>query len=46
MKVLIINGSPRTNGNTTIAINELVKTFSAEEIETDVCHIGNKDIYL
>ena len=44
MKVLIINGSPRANGNTSIAINELVKTFSAEEIETDVCHIGNKDI--
>ena len=44
MKVLIINGSPRANGNTSIAINELVKIFSAEEIETDVCHIGNKDI--
>ena len=44
MKVLIINGSPRATGNTSIAINELVKTFSAEEIETDVCHIGNKDI--
>ena len=44
MKVLIINGSPRAYGNTSIAINELVKTFSAEEIETDVCHIGNKDI--
>ena len=44
MKVLIINGSPKANGNTSIAIEELVRTFSAEEIETDVCHIGNKDI--
>ena len=44
MKVLILNGSPRANGNTSIAINELVKTFSSEGIETEVCQIGNKDI--
>ena len=44
MKVLIINGSPRKDGNTSIAVNELVKTFQAEGIETEVCQIGNKDI--
>ena len=44
MKVLIINGSPRPNGNTSIAVSELVKTFEAEGIETEVCQIGNKDI--
>ena len=44
MKVLIINGSPRANGNTAIAIDELVKTFTAEGVEAEVCHIGNKDI--
>ena len=44
MNVLILNGSPRANGNTSIAINELVKTFTAEGIEAEVCHIGNKDI--
>lgn len=44
MKVLILNGSPRANGNTSIAIDELVKTFKTEGIETEVCHIGNKDI--
>lgn len=44
MKVLIINGSPRVNGNTTIAVNELVNTFKAEGVETEVCQIGNKDI--
>ena len=27
MKVLIINGSPRVNGNTSVAVNEIVKTF-------------------
>ena len=36
MKVLIINGSPRVNGNTTIAVNEMVNIFEGEEIETEV----------
>lgn len=44
MKVLIINGSPRHNGNTSIAVNEMVKIFEAEGITTEVCQIGNKDI--
>ena len=44
MKVLIINGSPRINGNTSIAVNEVAKTLNSEGIETDVCQIGNKSI--
>lgn len=44
MKVLIINGSPRVNGNTSVAVNEMVKVFNEEHIETDVVMIGNKDI--
>ena len=44
MKVLIINGSPRLNGNTTIAIDEMVKVFEGEGIETDVVRVGNKDV--
>lgn len=44
MKVLILNGSPRANGNTSIAVNELVKTFEAEGVETEVMQIGNQDI--
>lgn len=44
MKVLIINGSPRANGNTSIALNEMIKVFEAEGIETKVCQIGNKNI--
>ena len=44
MKVLILNGSPRANGNTSIAVNELVKVFESEGIETEVVHVGNKDI--
>ena len=44
MKVLIINGSPRINGNTTVALNEMIKVFEAEGIETEVMQIGNKPI--
>ena len=44
MKVLIINGSPRMNGNTTIAVNEMVKVFEAEGVDAEVVQIGNKDV--
>ena len=44
MKVLLINGSPRLNGNTSIALNELDKTFNEEGIETETIQIGTKDI--
>ena len=44
MKVLILNGSPRVNGNTDVAVNELVKTFEAEGVGTVVSRIGNQDI--
>ncbi len=44
MKVLIINGSPRAEGNTAIAVKEMVKVFDAERIESEVVQIGNKDI--
>ena len=33
MKVLIINGSPRQNGNTTLAISEMIKIFEKENVE-------------
>ncbi len=44
MKILIINGSPRADGNTTIAVNELVNTFNAEGVETAIFQVGGKDI--
>ena len=44
MKVLIINGSPRMNGNTTIAVNEMVKVFKKEGVDAEVVQIGNKDV--
>ncbi|MBR0141191.1 MAG: flavodoxin family protein [Ruminococcus sp.] len=44
MKVIIINGSPRRDGNTSLAINEIVKIFNEQEIETEVCQVGGKNI--
>ena len=44
MKVLIINGSPRKDGNTSIALDEMVKIFEAEGVETEVVQIGNKNV--
>ncbi|MBE6693091.1 MAG: flavodoxin family protein [Ruminococcaceae bacterium] len=44
MKVLLINGSPKANGNTARALTELESVFTANEIETEIIHIGNKEI--
>lgn len=44
MKVLMINGSPHAKGNTAIALEEMRKVFEAEGAETELLHIGNKDI--
>ena len=40
MKVLLINGSPHANGNTSIALAEVAKTLEAEGIETVTVGIG------
>ena len=44
MKVLMINGSPRAKGNTSIALHEMEQFFASEEIETEIVQVGNKDI--
>lgn len=44
MKVLVINGSPRSNGNTSIALKEMENVFVSEGIEVETIQIGNKDI--
>ena len=44
MKVLLLNGSPKANGNTAVALHEMVDIFNKEGIETEVIHVGNKDI--
>lgn len=44
MKVLMINGSPRRGGNTSIALAEMVKVFEKYGVETEILDIGMKDI--
>lgn len=44
MKVLMLNGSPRAKGNTFVALHEMERIFEKEGIETEILHIGNKDI--
>ena len=44
MKVLMINGSPRPNGNISLALREMETFFKAEGIETEIVQVGNKAI--
>ena len=44
MKVLIINGSPRTNGNTSVAIREMEQVFREEGVATETLQSGAEDI--
>ncbi len=44
MKVLLINGSPHAKGSTYTALHEMEKVFEKEGIETEILHVGNKDI--
>ena len=44
MKVLVLNGSPRINGNTSIAIAEMEQIFKEEGIETETVQLGVMDI--
>ncbi len=44
MKVLLINGSPRKNGNTQIALEEVSKTLEECGVQTEIIQIGNKPV--
>ena len=44
MKVLILNGSSKPDGNTAIAIEEMRKVFAEEGVETEIVQVGNKDV--
>ena len=44
MKVLIINGSPTKDGNTAIAVNEMVTVFQAEGIEVETVQVGKQNV--
>jgi len=44
MKVLLINGSPKENGNTFLALSEVAKTLNEEGIETEIISIGKQAV--
>ena len=44
MKVLLINGSPRKNGNTSLALAEVAGVLKNEGIETEIFWIGNQPV--
>ena len=44
MKILLLNGSPRTEGNTNLALNEIAKQLEKNDIETQIMQIGTKSV--
>lgn len=44
MKTILINGSPNEKGCTYTALAEVEKVLQGAGIETEIIHIGNKDI--
>ena len=44
MKVLMINGSPHEKGCTYVALHEMEKVFQDLDIETEIIHIGHREI--
>lgn len=44
MRVLLINGSPRREGNTFLALNEIAKTLEEEGIESDIVGVGTRAV--
>lgn len=45
MKVLLINGSPHENGCTFTALSEVAKALNAQDIDTQLFHIGKKPVH-
>ncbi len=44
MKVLLLNGSPRKQGNTNVALSEIAKQLAAQGIDSEIVWIGNKPV--
>lgn len=45
MKALAINGSPRTDGNTSLALNEMKNVFEEEGIDFEIVQIGTENVH-
>lgn len=44
MKVLLINGSPRPNGNTALALKNMAEAFEAQGVEAEILNIGSNAV--
>ena len=44
MKVLMLNGSPKANGNTALALQEMEKIFRAEGVDVETVQVGHLDV--
>ncbi|MFV0394656.1 MAG: flavodoxin family protein [Coprobacillaceae bacterium] len=44
MKVLLINGSPNAKGCTYTALQEVATTLNSNGVETEIVHVGNKNL--
>ena len=44
MKVLMLNVSPRVNGNTAAALEEMCSVFAEEGVETELVQVGNQPV--
>ena len=44
MKVLLVNGSPKANGNTAFALKQMAEVFAEQGIEAEVIHVGHQII--
>ena len=42
MKVILLNGSHKINGNTFIALNEVSESMNAEGIDKEILHVSTK----
>ena len=46
INVLLLNGSPRENGNTAVALREMEKVFAQNGVRTETVLLGNRAIPL
>lgn len=44
MKVMLVNGSSHIHGTTMAALEEMIRVFKSENIETEVIQLGGKPI--
>ena len=42
MKVLILNGSPKANGNTAFALSQMAEVFAENGVEVEILQVGSQ----